>query len=63
MAKDHGYANESVPYISEFFARQRLSKLGFTSDFSELDINKAEAFLIIDSEVERLKSEMMKKKR
>lgn len=39
----------------------RLSKLGWTEPFSELDCLTAEAMLIIDAEVESMKADQMKK--
>lgn len=45
----------------EYFARQRLSKLGFTSSFDSLDPDTAEAFLLIDGEMESMKAKMMKR--
>ncbi len=60
-AKDQGYSNNSAPYIAEFFARQRLAKLGFTSSLDELDSVTAEVFITIDAEIEKLKADEMKK--
>ena len=60
-ANDRSFSNESSPYIMEFFMRQRLSKLGFTTNFDDLDSVSAEIFLLIDSEIEKYKSEAMKK--
>lgn len=60
-AKDSGYSNNSAPYIAEFFARQRLAKLGFTSSLDELDSVTAEVFITIDAEIERFKADEMKK--
>jgi hypothetical protein len=60
-ARDSNYSNESAPYIAEFFARQRLAKLGFTSPLDELDSVTAEVFIVIDAEIEKIKGEEMKK--
>lgn len=56
------YTNMSQPVVSEYIQRQRLAKLGYTSDISKLPTWKAEAFCLIGSEVDRLQSEDMKQK-
>lgn len=61
MAKDSNYLNESAPHLQDYFARQRLAKLGFVSSFEDLEADDAEAFLLIDAEVEALKARMLKK--
>lgn len=60
-AKDTSYQNESAPFIAEFFARSRLAKLGFTSSLDDLDSVTAEVFMAIDSEIENIKADEMKK--
>jgi hypothetical protein len=51
------------PLVHEYIGRQRLAKLGFTSDLSKLPSWKAEAFVFISSEVDRLQSEEMKRRK
>lgn len=60
-AKDTSFQNESAPYIAEFFMRQRLAKLGYVTNFDDLDSVTAEAFIAIDSEIEKYKAEAMSK--
>ena len=43
--------------------RQRLAKLGFTSDLGSLPADKAEAFLAIDVHLDDLRERDMKAKR
>jgi len=47
----------------EYISRQRLAKLGFVSNLSDLPAWKAEAFCLIGSEVDRLQNEDFKNKR
>lgn len=60
-AKDMSYSNRASAYIAEYFTRQRMAKLGFTSSFGELDSVSCEVFMAIDSYVEQLKSDELKK--
>lgn len=48
-------------HISEYSERMRLKKLGFTSNYEELDSEKASVFIAIDIEFDRLREQ--KKKR
>jgi hypothetical protein len=41
--------------VDEYIARKRLAKLGFWSPWNDLPADKAEHFLIIEAELERLK--------
>lgn len=41
--------------------RQRLAKLGFTSPIENLDCITADAFLMIDAEIETLRAEELKR--
>ena len=61
VANDKSYSNEAQSYCFEYFARMRLAKLGFMSNFNDLSLEDAEAFLAIDGEVESLKAKMAKK--
>lgn len=63
MAKEPSYTNEAAPYVSEYFARSRLAKLGFTSDFNSLTDEQIEVFLAVDAKVEEIKAKEMAKKR
>jgi len=49
--------------ISEFNARQRLAKLGFTEDFGCLEGFTADCFLIISDEIDKVTAEESKRKR
>ena len=49
--------NEAAPYVMEYLERKRLSKLGFTSPLGELSAMKAEIFVMIDVELDKLQSE------
>lgn len=49
--------------VAEFFARQRLAKLGFTSPFEDLSDEKIEVFLAVDAKIEEIKAKEMSKKR
>lgn len=60
-AKDASFVNDATPYIGEFFMRQRLARLGYTSSFDDLDSVTAEIFIAIDSYIEELKASEMKK--
>lgn len=48
--------------VYEYVERKRLASLGFTSSLSHLDSWKADAFVFIDSQIDKLNSEEMKKK-
>lgn len=49
-------------YISEYSDRVRLKKLGFHSSFNDLDPFKAQVFIKIDIELERLQERRRKLK-
>jgi hypothetical protein len=51
-----------VALAKEFFERKRLAKLGFTSSLDSVRSDKADAFLIIDQQIEALKNEALEKK-
>jgi hypothetical protein len=52
----------AAPYVNEYIARQRLKKLGFTSNINELDDYKAEIFLEISVQLDELEKEETKRK-
>jgi hypothetical protein len=51
--------NECALLIAEYNARQSLRKLGYPSDPKELNCFKAECFLIIQSELQKIEEERM----
>jgi hypothetical protein len=53
--------NEAGWLVAEYNQRKRLAKLGFTSPLSELSVMKAEAFCMIDQEIDDLTSKEAKK--
>lgn len=48
--------------VGEYFERQSLAKLGFTSPLGELDVEKAAQFILIEHEIEKIREEERKKK-
>lgn len=50
------------PIVSEYIQRKRLKALGFTSSTDRLPAWKAEAFIFIDAQIDKLNSDEMKKK-
>lgn len=46
--------------ILEYFHRIRLSKMGYHSNFENLSVWKADAFLTISEELDKIRSEEMK---
>ena len=61
--KEIPFTNEAAPLLAEFNQRRRLAKLGYQFDPGSLSVFKAECFILIDSEIDRLESEAMKAKR
>lgn len=59
--KGSGLQNEAAGFIAEYSQRKRLAKLGYTTSISELSAHKAEIFGIIDTEIDKFKSEEMKR--
>lgn len=60
--KGRPFANEAAGLVSEYVYRKRLAKLGFTSDIGKLSAWKAEAFVIIDTELDECqRRDMMNK--
>lgn len=55
------YQNGSMPLFVEYFLRQRMAKLGYTSNINTLSAWKAESFGVIDLEIAGLKAEAAKK--
>lgn len=46
--------------ISDYIYRKRLAKLGYNFDGENLDAWKAEGFLLIDSEIEKMREKVRK---
>lgn len=61
--RGHPLINNAAPILAEYNARKRLADLGFTSDLSSLDCVKAEAFIVISQELDRLQAEEYKRKK
>jgi len=55
--------NESYKFVAEYVERQRLAKVGFTSDLSRLPSHKAEAFLLISTVFDKEAEKEMKRKK
>lgn len=51
----HEIINQAMPIVTEYIDRKRLSSLGITIDQQALGPFMCEAFLIIDSELDRLR--------
>lgn len=47
--------------MAEYIARKRLAKLGFQTDLKSLDMITSEIFCLIDSEIQVLESQELKK--
>lgn len=58
-----GFTNEAAPIVAEYAARKRLADIGYTTDFDELDSIKADCFLLISGEIDRLDREKSKTRR
>lgn len=43
-------------FINEFIVRRKMAKLGYTSPFSELSAEKADAFVVIFDKIEEMKN-------
>jgi len=54
--------NEASILVSEYIQRKRLAKLGFTTDLEQLDTWTAEAFILIDHEIDVLQDKKSKEK-
>jgi len=52
---------EAVHIFAEYVQRKRLAKLGYTSNIDDLESWKAEAFIIIDTELDACQNREMKK--
>jgi hypothetical protein len=50
------------PIVGEYIQRKRLASLGYSSRLSDLPAWKAEAFILIDSQIDKINSDEMKKK-
>jgi hypothetical protein len=53
--------NEIWPYFDEYLTRKRMCKLGFTTDFDDLDDKKAQIFMQISAEIDNHEQSEMKK--
>lgn len=51
-----------LPYVVEFIHRKRLADLGFTSPLGELPTQKADAFILISSQLDKLETDKNKKR-
>lgn len=54
--------NAAAPLLAEFNQRRRLAKMGYRFRPEALSVFKAECFVLIDSEIDRLEAEEMKRK-
>lgn len=52
---------EAACYVAEYNKRKRLADLGYTSPIGELSCFNAEIFCIIDAELDKCRSEDMRK--
>jgi hypothetical protein len=57
-----GQENETSWIVAEYNARMRLAKLGYTETIENLDCIKADMFLIIDQEIDKLEKEKNKRR-
>ncbi len=48
MSGGFSYANDTFPYVIDYFKRQRLAKLGYTCDVETLDAYSADMYLAVD---------------
>lgn len=55
-------SNEASLYLVEYHQRKTLASLGYRFDPNDLDPGTAEAFILIESEFNRLNNEAMKRK-
>lgn len=60
--KDLKGHNEATPLLDEFNRRQRLAELGYTLPLGKLCAFKADVFVLISSEMDRVRKEMNKPK-
>ena len=54
--------NEGTEIYHEYLTRLRLAKLGYRSNFADLDPFKADCFLIIDTEIDKVRAKKQGKK-
>jgi hypothetical protein len=57
------YQNEAAPLIAEYNVRRRLSKLGYTFDGDRLSAFKAQCFVIIATELDKLELDEAKRRK
>lgn len=60
---DKGYTNEAAMLYWEYISRRNLAKLGYRSSLEELDCFTADAFAIIEEEVQNKQSREIEKSR
>jgi hypothetical protein len=53
--------NNIWPYLDEYLTRKRLAKLGFVTNFDDLDDDKAQIFTQIATEIDKHNEREMKK--
>jgi hypothetical protein len=61
MSGAHG-SNEAAVFVSEYFERKTLSKLGYRFDPNELTQFQVQAFMIVESEINKYNNSKLKKK-
>jgi len=49
--------------MKEYFARERMAKLGYTTNFNELDEATANIFMLISSELDKEQNRQAKRKK
>lgn len=62
MYKGSKLVNDASPYVAEYNVRKRLATLGFTSPLKDLPSWKADIFVTIDAEIQKLDSKKAKKR-
>ena len=53
---DKGYTNEAAPLYWEYLTKRTLSKMGYRFGTADLDCFTADAFVVIDEEIEKRKA-------
>ena len=61
MFRGHQANGEAAVFIGEYLERQRLAKLGFTTDSSTLSTKRAEAFVLISQTIDAEQDKASKK--
>jgi hypothetical protein len=60
-SKGLNLSNEATWVWNEYESRKRFAKLGFTEDISQLDSFRADCFMEIECELDRIRSETTEK--